>query len=110
MSKFEPGQRVSFLYFGERVRGTIVKPISGLHNFQNWIIEKDGGANVCVGVESMRKLKPRKPRREFWVAVETRYPNASFKAFPDKDEAQDYIENSTDKVGWEIVHVKEVKS
>lgn len=110
MSKFKIGDRVSFLYFGDKKKGTILGhwPLEKCDdNNGYWRVNNDG-SHVAVAEKNMRKLRPKKTRREFWVAVETKYPGASFKTFPTQEDAQDYIEDKTNVVGWEVVHLKEV--
>lgn len=113
MSKFKIGDRVSFLYFGDKKRGTILAhwPIDEVDDKNGlWRVTLDNSelSVVCVAEKNMRKLKPRKPRREFWIVVETKYPGESFRTFPTEEDVFDYIKNDTDVFGWEIVQVREV--
>lgn len=114
MSKFKIGERVSFLYFGDKKKGIILGhwPVDKRDDCNGlWNLSLDDSANsqLCVAEKCMRKLKPKKPRREFWIPVETRYPDDSFRTFPTQEDAYDYIEDETDVIGWEVVHVKEVR-
>ena len=68
--KFKPGQRVSFLYFGEKRKGTILERWPGpFETLWCVCIDKPKGGPVCVTEGNMKRLKPRAKRREFWVVV-----------------------------------------
>lgn len=69
MSKFEPGQRVSFLYFGEKRKGTILKKWPNTDTI--WVVSMDKAISdqVCIGEANMKRLKPRAKPREFWIVI-----------------------------------------
>lgn len=104
-NKFEPGQRVSFLYFGDTLRGTILQVQKSRETV---LIEADhfsGANNIFVPLSAIKKLKPRKPRREFWVvapndAVNTVVVGTSLEI------VQKVIGTDDER---EIIHVREVK-
>lgn len=106
MSKFKIGERVSFLYFGDKKKGTILAhwPVdskdTGTGLFRVTI---DGSVDsqVCVAEKTMRKLKPKKPRREFWVV---QIGETSRIAVDTEVEALAVSQT----LGTDMVHVKEV--
>lgn len=103
MSKLKPGDRVSFLYFGEKVKGVLVKP----HQNYGWLTKLDSsGLEVWVPETSLKKLKPKKTRRECWVV----YRKADGLAMNVYDTLQDvntYVYGLDNNI--EVVHMREVR-
>lgn len=103
MSKFEPGQRVSFLYFGEKTKGkiTMCPTVEGGY----FCIMMDDHKHAHSTKENMKKLKPSKPRREFWVVAPTDAVNTVVIG-TSLEIVQKVIGTDDER---EIIHVKEVK-
>lgn len=111
MSKFKIGDRVSFLYFGDKKKGTILGhwPVdlrdTGTGLFR---VTLDGSADsqVCVAEKTMKKLKPKKKRREFWVILNKNTSMCCLLAYHDKGSA---FRSYGDDPSFELIHVKEVR-
>lgn len=112
MSKFSIGDRVSFLYFGDMKKGTILAhwPVdskdTGTGLFRVTI---DGSVDsqVCVAEKTMRKLKPKKTRREFWVVWSKN--NTDSVCFAEKEKAHRFIDGFSSLSNCVVIHVKEVR-
>lgn len=106
MSKFNPGDRVSFLYFGEKRKGTVVGQVP--HNPLVYVVRmgcKQGNHEVSVSDSNMKKLRP-KPRRECWV-VYRKADGLVMTAYDTLQDVNKYVFGLDNNI--EAVHIREVR-